>query len=268
MKKIIMIFTVLHLISTSFVLGMCYDENPLGIDSEKLTEYRDSVIKKNISNLVRYNLVINPYEKWKDGDLITRRQAVEILVATRQHGNRTIRKNWVDYPWLFTDLPRNSYDYSLANEANQCYVFNGRINENGEVIADFDSLVTYKEALIFIARLFPGEMDYFYQTGYARVNEYDKEFPFFELFEQWGLINSNNVFDYSTLTVTYDMADKYISAYDFMMLLNDALYVSYADADCYGYHAYEFRYIDLLVDSKKIYSEQEWHDDKNNYSIR
>ena len=73
------------------------------------------------------------------------------------------------------------------------------------------------------------------------------DYPYYKFAEEIGLINGNNLVNYSSLSVDESQLNEPIPAYEFMHLLYTALYIPHLQHDDYsGNTIYGFRYIDLF----------------------
>lgn len=276
MKKYIcfIIFCVL-LVTSSF--GVCaeYNNNPLEIDESLMEDFKNGDIKVSISNLCRFDIVREPYSKWEKGDAISRRNAFEMAYIVYARGNRDLNADIIDSllsdatidPIIFSDAERGTYDYYLLFSLYMnSGLINGKVTSDGTRIADLDSYITYGETLVLISRL----LDRHWRTSYKISDLLSSDgynlINYIEFFENIGLINSNTYVNFSSLTVTEDILQKPISAYEFMHLLHNVLYTPISFAGSYGGTAYGFRYIDYFVQPLDKVTESK-DNEKNKTSI-
>ena len=76
-------------------------------------------------------------------------------------------------------------------------------------------------------------------------------YPYFTLFEEIGLINSNTRINYSTLTVTEDMLNRDVPAREYLYMVYNMLFVPNVNNGCYGGTIDGFKYIDYFIDYRK-----------------
>ena len=241
-----------------------YNYNPLGVDDEEIKMLIEGDISNSIGNLAAMGIVKNS-EIWEN-DYISRRNAFEILYVIHERGCRAIYGEETSHlkgRKIFYDVDEGTYDYYLAETMFSCGFFRGKTDCNGNRIADLDTNITYYEAMTAMSRMLGNHYKFSYQIGQSLVPGESNPYPYFTLFEEIGIINSNTRLNYSTLTVTEDMLNQYIPAREYLHMVYSMLYVPNVNNGCYGGTIYGFRYIDYFV---KYYegSYAEYYDDKDN----
>ena len=239
-----------------------YNKNPLNISDEEFNKILSESIDHSVRILEKMDIVRNPKEKWNNTDFLKRRNAFEMAYIVRSYGMRELCLKSLNSlicdslkSCNYSDVELYSYDnmllWELTNEATFWYatpLIRGKTNEKGERIADFDSYITYNEAFVLIFRLLNADYQYSRKIDEALLNKY-KQYPYYRYAEEIGLINSNTLMNCSTLSVSENMLEEYIPAYEFMHLLYYSMYLpvfetsgDYAPATKPG-----FRYIDKFI---------------------
>ena len=79
------------------------------------------------------------------------------------------------------------------------------------------------------------------------MDSWQEEYKDYRFAEEVGLINSNTLVNYSTLTVDKSQLNDPIPAYEFMYLLYTVLYIPTFVHDDYGILPNQIRYIDYFT---------------------
>lgn len=121
--------------------------------------------KVNAFNSLKEYRVIEECENWSETDIMTRGGLLRMLLRI-QNARYTeqeqeliweTNKDNIDEKIIdkYTDIDiNNEKEAVLVSEGERYNLFNGKINESGNRIADFDSCITWQEALIMINRMF------------------------------------------------------------------------------------------------------------------
>lgn len=257
MKKLICVILILLTLLFNYSISYAnYNPNPLGLEQEMY----DDIIKSEYSNsafrLKLLGIVSSPYEKWPSHtDPITRRSAFEMAFVVRNGGHRVLcTKDHVEYfddymeqggEPVFADIEAGTYDYYLTCALFwESYLMNGKIDENGQRVANLDEYITYKEALTILSRLMIVE----WRTDDIIIEKLQNggDEALYNLFYDVGLINSNSMVSYSSINLNFEDLNKEIPAREYMHLIHSFLYIPILHSSCYGNMDYGFRYIDHI----------------------
>lgn len=245
MKKLSACFLSLILIMQFSISTYAnYQNNPLEFDKTMLDNLLEISIQHSVDELVKLDIVRNP-ERWNGEDGISRRNALEMLYIVYKCGWRIM--DFRVQTNLFLDVEKNTYDDYLAGSLMRTPFFKGKTDENGNRIADFDSDITYYESITAMSKMLGDHPEFNKKIEDVISSNTEDTYPYFTLFEKIGLINSNTIVNYSTLSVTKDMLNTKIPARKFMYLVYNFLYVPHVkytwNSATYG----NFRYIDYFV---------------------
>ncbi len=258
MKKIICLCLCMMICFTAFNAVFAeYNGNPLNLEQEDYDALVKGNIRHSIAFLSRIDIVRNPFEKWDEFGNLARRNAFEMVLLVT-----TSRAGWRGLPELeqvseqifqFTgiqDVEYGTYDYSLLDALDSQGLISGRVDYAGKHLAAFDEPITYYEALDLLSRLFTTfYVHYIYNKQIQQtIASWDEEYPYYKFAEEIGLINGNNLVNYSILSVDESQLNEPIPAYEFMHLLYTALYIPHLNqgGDYSTNTVYDFRYIDLF----------------------
>ena len=228
-----------------------YNDNPRNLKQDD----HEAIIRDNLRNaantLSQLDIVRNPTEKWDRDDPINRRNAFEMVCIVRYEGSRELSKpenvmEWFQNSTYFTDLVPGTYDCSLLEALSFDPLISGREDSEGKHLAALDENITYYEAISLVTRLF---------TVFNRIRDdlwdalctWEDDYKNFRFAEEIGLINSNNLVNYSTLTVNESQLNEPIPAYEFMQLLYTALYIPTFPHEDYGGLPGQIKYIDFFI---------------------
>ena len=178
MRKKIIILCILMLFIFSTMTAIADTQaslNPLKLSEDEYKEIKLGEMKASLYALDRYNIVKNPTKKWQnEKEPIIRRNAFELVYIIYNHGNRFLDST--DYKLnYFSDIEYKTYDDFLSKSLWYCWLLRGQNATNESAIADFDSNITYYEALTLIARLFNRHWRYGFQSNF-----YENAFKFYE----------------------------------------------------------------------------------------
>ena len=277
MKKIIsMVLCICINLSFLSVASADYSPNPLEIEESKFDDLMHTEITSSVSALSNWNIVKNPYEKWSENDLITRRNAYEMVLLVREKSlmpralekaellNEAFPYSYLIEKTKITDVQYDTYDCSLLCYLDYHNLISGKINQKGDKVAAFDDYLTYHEALAIILRMMQ-EYYAFYYNVEKKMKTWDTNYPYFKLAEEIGLVNGNNLVSYGTLTINESQMKDYIPAYKFMYLLHQAMYIPVLAQDDYSGAICSFRYIDYFIERGAI--EDFSYDEERYYPI-
>ena len=142
--------------------------------------------------------------------------------------------------------------------AAQNYYFLGKYNEKGELIADFDSDITWEEALMLLGRVFIDGGPFYIKNGQSAVLKLENWWYTFA--EGIGLINNNKysvygIGGYGVMAVQCSLEDKdkKIPATDYLLLVRRALHIPYVLLTEGGYTIRYFA--DDLLEKMKQYGD-------------
>jgi len=240
-----------------------YNPNRLGFAGDKqFEEYIEKEMKCSVQNLSDLDIVRNPFERWNRTDFITRRNAFEMIYPIVHSltliGGREIyiQGNEVEELYLkgfnVTDISPGAYDATLFCaffDIGTRYMINGRTDTDGNIVVAFDEYTTYYEACVMVVKLFTTTYEV-RKNVEEQITSSDNAYPYFDLIQEMGLVNGNTAVNASTLTIDESQLNQPIPAYEFMHLLNSALYepcvASLGDYDPIPEEG--FRYIEHLED--------------------
>lgn len=254
-KMIVLILLTVNLLN---VRGYCfeiYNPNILNLNNDEYERIVNEEMIASVSNLEKLGIVITPFEKWSDNEPIKRRNAFELCHIIYHEGSKIlslpedveILRKIKESGQLekFDDVLLNSYDGALLQALlYDNLLFFGKYNEKGKIIAGFDDNLTYGEALAIVSRLLGHDRRYTYLVK-KNIVEYSEN-SYYDILCQIGLINSNVPFSYSSLTVNPKELNQDISAFEFMHLLNNAMYIPHLASSCMGDIIPNYRYIDFV----------------------
>ncbi len=266
-KKLIVIGTLVFFIFMN--IGVIAQEekntNPLGLDKEEYYELKTELILDSVRAMTANGVVNEPMVKWEDEKTpIKRRNAFEMVYIVYMDGNRIINmvsENDDDFLYRISDVEKDSlYDYNLALALQwNAPLLNGKLTSDGRYIADFDSNITYYEAMALISCLFWRGHKFSFSMRQSFSEKYTGEYPYYDLFEDIGLINNENIISYTSLIVKKEDLHKDIPAYEFMHLLYQAMSFPHINGDLHTYPTVpNFKFIDMY---KKDYFERISKDD-------
>ena len=235
-----------------------YNPNPLNMSEEDYNSIIDGYIKASVKNLEMVGIVKNPFDKWDSDDYISRKNSMEMVYLVHNLSYREIWEydEYIEFVKekgiLFPDVmeTNNEYDIKLVLSLNREGLLLGK-KQDGKYIADLDSNLTYNEAFALFYRLILNHHKYSNSISNL-VDSWEDEYPYFRFVEEFGLINNNTIVNYSTLTIDESMMDKYITAYEFMHMLNSIMYMQHLRmTGDYGWNISG----DHLIDDYKTYHE-------------
>jgi len=250
-KLIILILIITCYINTYAYAFDSYNPNPLNLDTVEYERVIVGEYAQAVQNLSSFEIV-RPYDQWDNEDLIKRRDAFEMCHMVYNEGERTLctYDELNEYEKVvkddifnkFADIEFQSYDCALMIALlNDNLLFRGKINESNKLTASFNDNLTYGEALTLIVRLLGEDIRYRYliQKG---TDDYSNN-PYYDILKNMGLINSNTPVSYSSLTVDPAKLNEAITAYEFIFLLNNAMYVPHLASSDFGSREFGYRYI-------------------------
>jgi len=177
-----------------------------------------------IENLEKYGVVELPYEKWTNTDFIKRRDVFELIFF--------IRFKTRDYDFFgsgsnideikFQDIEQESSDEYFVHALYSSAILRGREIE-GKLYAHLNEDITYYEALVSLGRLFTNHNRY--DITNEILDNYPAFYPYFYYTQDLKIINSKNPTDLYCPQIKIEELNDRISAYEFLSLLNRALYV-------------------------------------------
>ena len=212
-------------------------------NSISVNAYTGTVISA-IDELERFDIVRNPREKWTQYDFIARRDAFKMPYIITVIGRSTPREflfkpgerddiirdhaffDEAGYKYettYFKDVEVGSDDDCFVLSLMFCGLMTGR-EENGEYYAALDEYMTYNEAFATIYRLLKD-----WTRPYYFPYQPPEGKTFFSIAEEFGLINNNNSVYSAGLTVSEEQLNDPIPAYEYMYLLDSALYIPRGD---------------------------------------
>lgn len=249
MKKIVICLLAFIISLTSFDSAIAdYDSNPLELDNEEYEEIIINEMKTSVYKLSALGIVNDPLARWSANDYMSRRNAFEMVYIVFKKGSKILcskeELNNLEYnmQMMFSDVEPGTYDIALAYGLSHNSPFlNGKYTVTGHKVADFDGYLTYNDAFVLVSRLLNTEWRYSY--GINKILESDLS-SYYDLMCDLGLVNSNTIINYSTITVNSKDLNNPITAYEFMHLLYNAMYVPHMASSDYGNRIYGYRYID------------------------
>ena len=229
MKKVI-ILLIISLLSTS-------------ISAHSKTTY-DTYTLECIETLNKYNIVSAPAERWAKDDYIKRRDVFDISAYVKEgepyhfyyesFSNRApseVKSMLEDYfrvKFEFSDIEIGSDDFNFVAALFCIELIKGSNSENG-TLARLDDDTTYNEAFTILGRMFT-KIGYFSETEI--IKNYESEYPFYDYLADIKIINSKNPAAPYCPQISIDELSDKITAYEFLTLLQRALYVpSFARGD-------------------------------------
>lgn len=218
-----------------------------------------------ISRLELNGIVEEPFKRWNSTDYISRRDAFkmayifnvmkrkfvikvdemsedELLSELREAGYRWEPLGYFFEEYCrnfeFEDLKKGTFDYEFAVNLFYSNLLLGE-EVNGKKYAYFDEYMTYEQAFATVCRMFSTSgynaeswILRYYNDGqpinpYAPYNVSMETNPHYQFCIDTGLINnySNPLYQY-TLDVRQDQLGDKITAYEYMYIINEALYIS------------------------------------------
>lgn len=215
----------------------------------------NTYIKKTIQTFEELGIVRDFDEKWKYNDYINRRNVFMMIYEIYFPESLDVNENQLPveyskeiYGERFKDI-KTEYDEHLMYELMYFGIVKGRNFSDGEYEAALDDYITYSEALTVICNLLR-PIDYINDSPlwYPKTEE-----EYLKYSTDIGLVNTNFEMDATVLKVDESMLNEYITACDFVGILNRALYIpTLVD----GYEAVPgWRYIWNFVDIKTEYTE-------------
>lgn len=248
-----------------------YNANSRGLEQDEFEEVVRVSIVMAIYGLSDFDVVRDPFEKWTWGDPIKRRNAFEMVYIVRSEGDRELGRIQDIPDWFHdsinlyaTDVEPGTYDYMLLNCLTFDPLLRGRVDAEGNPIAAFDEPMTYYEALAAVSRLF-GVFNWFTSKLTDIFYSWDDAYPYYRFAQEIGLINSNTLVNYSTLTVEESKLNEPIPAYEFMYLLYTAMYIpTFANED-YDYIPHQIRYVDYFTKPSPWEMDELDYDEKSTY---
>lgn len=196
----------------------------------------DVYIENVITKFDKMNIVKNAADKWGKEDYIQRRDVFKMVYSAVTNTNELIDYDYFSDEYhkviqkSFVDVEYGTDDYRLLCTFLSCNIMSAA----DEKKAAFNEYATYSQILDILYRmLYPYNID---------LNITDC----YEYAEQSGLINSDDIYDYTCINADKTKLDNYIKAYDCIGLINKALYIP---TDKPGYRPYPgMRYITLFSD--------------------
>ena len=239
--------------------------NPLNLSEEEYNEIKLVAMKESVFALDIYDIVRNPMKKWENEKVpINRRNAFELVYIIHNGGYRFLDSTDFKLKY-YSDIEYKTYDDALAKALWYRNLLRGKNATKESAIADFDSNITYYEALNLISRLF--DRNRYYMLSSNIIDTYKGEYPYYDFFEDIGLINNDTIIDYSHLFIKKEDLDKPMPAYEFMHLLYQAMYVT-------QFHGFEYKptygYRDItwyLTEYYKVVDESEYLEDSREIYI-
>jgi len=211
MKKSLIIVFILTLLLTTLT----------AFSKEKYDRYTLDCI----NNLDKYRVVDTPFERWTNVDFIKRRDVLDLIFF--------IRFQFRDYDLVgggnddesnfnYVDIKLGTDDEFFVHALSITGILEGR-NISGSLYAYLDEDTTYYEALVLLGRLF---------TNHNRSNitdeilgNYQIYYPYFYYLQDLKIINNTSPVDLWCPQLSIEELDDKIPAYEFLSILNRALYV-------------------------------------------
>lgn len=252
MKRIVCMCLCIALSLTSFPIVFAeYNENPRSLEQDDFEKIVRRNMEHSVYALSKLDIVRNPFEKWDSDDPIKRRNAFEMVYIVRYEGARELSKpedvnEGIVSLSLVTDVIPGTYDYSLLEALSVDPLIYGKKDAEGNRLALFDENITYYEAISLVSRLFT-VFNRIRNDLWDAMDSWEEEYRDYRFAEEIGLINSNNLVNYSTLTVDESQLNEPIPAYEFMYLLYTALYIPTFVYEDYGGLPGQIRYIDYFT---------------------
>ena len=235
-----------------------YNPNPLNMSEEDYNSVVTGYVNASVKNLEKLGIIKTPFDKWDSDDYISRKNSMEMVYLIHKLSYREIWEydEYIEFVKekgiLFPDVMEtdNEYDIKLVLSLNREGLILGK-KQDGKYIADIYSNLTYYEAFTLLYRLILNYHKYSDNVSNL-VDSWEEEYPYFRFMEEFGLINNNTIVNYSTLTIDESMMDKYITAYEFMHMLNSVMYMQHLRmTGDYGWNISG----DHLIDDYKTYHE-------------
>lgn len=279
---------ILMLVIISFIINIFTLSS--AAEDENVNFTKQNAERLAAENLQKCDIVRNVEERWDYNSPISRRDAFKIAyVFNRQSRNFDIKEGeyskeelrekvenemweWssayaleatvntegdkiIKYKFDFDDIEDESYDYYFAANLFNCGLVTGQVINN-KLYMEFDNNMTYNEALTTICRMlsvssgtrFNAEnyIKRYYNTNYPEIKN-----PCYQFCVDSGMINSKNILSEYTLSMNENNLDSEITAYEFIYLVNEALYIRSHQIGDYAAN-YNFRRIDLYTSPHEI----------------
>lgn len=247
MKKLIAVLLAMLLLGTSLSVTA-------RVDNEQYA-------KECIQFLEKCGIVENPFEKWDENSLITRKDAfvavsetkdpfgyLDVIYARDAEELHFIYDDTLGYN--FSDIEYASEDYYLASVLVGQGLIRGSSNgnETASVNARFYDNLTYGEALIVLSRLFTYESAPY---GFEPVilENYPSDTPYLDYFTDMRVINSQIFSDPYCPQISAEDLNQPIPAHEFFILL---CRVMYEPAFAQGDYArpYKFYFVDNYLKNR------------------
>lgn len=221
-----------------------------------------------VAEMEKYDIVRNPFEKWREHDYITRRDALKITYIMKNIS----RDSYIDsLEWAqnalnnYTSNPMRKQKFEFVDLSDDDYLFavvmfvNGLLygrEENGFLYADLDGYVTYNEACAYVFRVFTKQ----YMPDEAVFVDNISFTSYYDFCNDANLLNSRNAFeicsiydlDDQVLIVAEDQLGDKIEAYDFLLLMHKALYLPYpSEETSYNMHLIDY-FSKYKIENKKM----------------
>ena len=232
---------ICFILTISFVICILF---PSGASS---TEYERD-LQWSATRLEQLGIVKNFNERWTENSPITRRDLFKMAYIAKT-GSRAfyvseedglekaekyildIKKNY-NTDLKYDDIIIGSPDYYFVTSLFVAGLIAGK-QENEYNYMALDEYATYEEAFHVIIRLF---------ISWQSLKSVDQDINAYEILQKMNLINSQNPFDMYSLQIPSSAIKNRISAYEFMHLLYNSLYLPLNGN--YDNGAPTYRYID------------------------
>ena len=232
----------------SMILFILLSTNANVLSKEQYNVYTLNSIK----NLEKYEVVENPFERWRNTDSIKRRDVFDIICFVKYRGfsyelfdNDKIEDILIYNPMAyadFADVDKDTSDHSFVFVLHSQGILNG-VYKDGKRYALLDKETTYYEALVLLCKLFINDG---YNEEEKILENYPTEHSYFYYAKDLKIVNSIDPADLYCPQVTIEELDTQIPAYEFLSLLNRALYIPAISMGDYGSPAMYY-YINTFV---------------------
>ena len=182
--------------------------------------------------LINCKLIDELIEESKE-NYVSRRNALYLISAIQINGIMEIDSEsyFKQEKIEFIDVDLGTNDSKLVATTHMNGILKGRCDTNGNLVADLDSYITYKESITILLRMF--EMGNLFLSS--------KGDDWFSAFDGWGLIPSiSNEFQ-----LKHEQENQYIETGDFLYLVYDILHTPFQSYQYGG--VLTKRYIDQYV---------------------
>ena len=252
MKKVVYVLIII-LLTNTFVFA----ENIYDTEYNLEEQYKLGNEIAAIENLERLDIVRDVQTRWDETSLITRRDALKIAYVfntssrdfiswVNSYSSERLKSELEEISWSngmngyygkfrtarkfeFCDIEPLSYDYKLAASLF-CYNLLAGEERDGKLYANFDDNVKYNEAFITICKMLSTSggsgfladlyIEKYYSENYPNVTN-----PYYQFCIDTGIINCKNAISEYEMNVYPEQLEENITAYEYLYLVNQALYI-------------------------------------------